>query len=57
MFVELHSSRGDGPIRFTDIHAYEAVAGVKLRQWELRAIREADRRYLALEAERLKRNI
>jgi hypothetical protein len=45
-----------GPIRFSDLHAYEAVTGIKLAPWELRAIRAADDRYLTRESERLKRD-
>lgn len=57
IFLELHHSRDGmgGPIRFTDIHAYESVTGLKLRPWELRAIRKADHCFLARESERLKR--
>lgn len=56
MFMDLHRSRDSmgGPIRFVDVHAYEAVTGLKLAPWELRAIQAADNRYLAREAERRK---
>jgi hypothetical protein len=54
MFIELHSSRGEGAIRFVDFHAYECVTGTKFRAWELSALRRADQCYLAREAERLK---
>lgn len=56
-FLDLHNSRGStgfgpAPIRFVDFHAYESVSGIKLAQWELRAIRKADNAYLRREAER-----
>lgn len=51
-FLELHSSRGSngfGPSRitFTDIDAWQRVNGVKLRPWQVEAIRRADNAYLA----------
>jgi hypothetical protein len=58
IFLEIHRSRDGmgGPIRFSDLHAYEQVTGLKLAPWELRAIRAADDCYLTREAERLKRD-
>lgn len=57
-FLDLHHSRDGmgGPIRFLDIHAYEAVTGTKLAAWELAAIKAADRKFLQREAQRMKRD-
>ena len=51
VFNELHSCRGSngwGPNRITygDIDAFQRVTGIRLKSWELEAIRKADRAYL-----------
>lgn len=53
IFSELHSCRGEGlngsqRITYADIHAFEQVNGLKLRAWELDAIRRADAAYLQM---------
>lgn len=49
-FTDLHSSRGAGlagplPITFADIDVYQRVTGTPLKQWEIEAIRRADRAF------------
>ncbi len=58
-FLALSFSRqsgGYGPsaIALTDIEAFQRLEGIQFRSWELRAIRAADREYLAFHAEQAK---
>jgi hypothetical protein len=51
VFGELHSCRtsnGFGPnrITYTDVDAFQRVTCIRLKPWELDAIRRADRAYL-----------
>lgn len=51
-FLELSACRGNngfGPTRITygDIDAFQRVTGVKLKPWELDAVRKADSAFLA----------
>jgi hypothetical protein len=59
IFNQLHACRGSngfGPSRisFVDLDAWQRLNGVRLRPWEIEAIRHADGAYLARVAERLK---
>ena len=56
IFDELHACRswanGPGRITYTDLDAFQRVAGLRLQRWELDAIRRADAAYLENYAER-----
>jgi hypothetical protein len=52
IFRELHACRGNNGlsiqrITYADIDAFQRVAGLKLAQWELNAIRKADLAFIA----------
>jgi hypothetical protein len=52
IFMELHASRssnGFGPSRitFSEIDAFQRVTGVRLKAWEVEAIRRVDRAFVA----------
>lgn len=51
IFRELHASRGNsgfGPLRisFLEIDAFQRVTGVRLKPWEIEALRRADRAFV-----------
>lgn len=50
-YKELHASRahsGFGPLRinFAEIDAFQRVTGLRLKAWEVEAIRRADRAFM-----------
>lgn len=51
-FLQLHNSRGStgygpAPITFTDLAAWQSVTGLRLRPWQIDAIRRADNAFFA----------
>lgn len=51
-FREMHSSRGStgfgpAPISFVVIDAWQRVTGIRLKPWQVEAIRRADNAYFA----------
>lgn len=54
-FLQLHNTRGSSGfgaarISFVDIDAWQRVTGVRLRPWQIEAIRAADNAYFAAQA-------
>ena len=43
---------GAAPISFAELVAWQSCSGIRLAQWELRALRRADEAWLRREAER-----
>lgn len=51
IFKELHASRGNngfGPMRltFAELDAFQRVTGMRLKPWEIDALRRADRVFI-----------
>jgi len=52
VFCDIHNRRGEGPLSYVEIDAYQRVANRKIAPWELEAIQKADDAYLAQVAAR-----
>lgn len=50
-FLDLHSSRGEGGLTYSEIAAWAALTGIEPSPWEISILRRLDRTYLASRAE------